>query len=106
MKLELVQPLIGDGATHPRGAIINVNDDFGQSLVARGIAIDAGLGAEIASIKAEAEKKLAEAKAKATEAEAARHAAAAKMEAEAKVRAEEARAKIDAPRRGSRVVAS
>lgn len=106
MKLELVQPLLGEGMTHPKGSIITVNDEFGQNLVARGIAIDASLGAEIAAIKAEADKKLAEAKAKASEAEAAKVAAASKMEAEAKARAEEARAKVDAPRRGSRVVAA
>lgn len=103
MNLVLKQNLISEGRTILAGSPITVADEFGQNLVARGIAIDAELAGAIAKLEAEAKARMDAAMAKAAEAEAAKHAAAGKIEAEARRQAEESRARADAPRRGARV---
>ncbi len=102
MKVELTENLIGDGITYPKGTVMVFADDFATNLIARGIAMDAGIGEQIRKLHAEGARQIEEAKAKAAEAEAARAVAAAKVEAEAKAKAEEARGKLDERKRGTR----
>lgn len=102
MQVELIQNLIEEQRIHPKGTVLEYPDAFARSLIAREIAVDAGIGAEIRRLEAEAVRQRESAREAAAEIEAERIAAQERIAADARVSAAEDGAKHDARKRGTR----
>lgn len=91
MKVRLIENLIDDGTIHPKGHVLDADDEFGNNLIARGIAIPDTIASELDAARAKIATFETEARETATRLIAERSVEAAKAVDEATARAKEAK---------------
>lgn len=91
MKIRLIENLIDNSTIHPKGHVLDVEDEFGNGLIARSIAIPDAIASELDAARAKIAKLEAEAKETAAKLIADRSVEAAKAVDEAKAKADEAK---------------